>query len=126
MKAQLHRERAERIERSLALLAADDWEIKIEAAMLAGTHWANYALHCRGVSADAEDIVHTTMCVVNVLRKYSLAEGQLLEQLGEIEELRPIYVRGDVAGGREAAARALSLLAAIGERARQAPIPHLA
>jgi hypothetical protein len=121
MKAEDHRARAERIERSLALLTEDDWEIRIEAAMLAGTHWANYALHRRGVSVDAEDIVHTSMCVVNTLRKYSLAEGRLLEQLAEIEEIRPLYVRGDVEGGAEAGRRALALLAAIAGRARQAP-----
>ena len=121
MKAEYHRMKAERIERSLAVLTDDDWEMKLEAAMLAGTHWANYALHRRGVSADNEDIVHTSMCVVNVLRKYSLAEKELLAQLDEIEELRPLYVRGDVPGGREAGARALVLLAAIGERARNAP-----
>jgi hypothetical protein len=120
MKAENHRERAERIERSLALLTDDDWEMRIEAAMLAGTHWANHALHRRGLSADGEDIVHTSMCVVNTLRKYSLAEKELLDRLAEIEELRPLYVRGDVEGGREAAARALSLLAAIGARARDA------
>ena len=69
MKAEYHRLKAERIERSLAVLTDDDWEMKLEAAMLAGTHWANYTLHRRGVSADNEDIVHTSMCVVNVLRK---------------------------------------------------------
>ena len=34
MKAEHHRERAERIERSAAKLGAHDWEMKIEAAML--------------------------------------------------------------------------------------------
>ena len=120
MKAEQHRQRAERIERSLAKLGRDDWEMKIEAAMLAGTHWANYALHRRGVSPEAEDIVHTTMLIVNMLRKYSLAEGELLRELAEVEELRPIHVRGDMPGGRDAAERALQLLAAIGERARSA------
>ena len=121
MKAENHRLKAERIEQSLALLTDDDWEMKIEAAMLAGTHWANYVLHRRRVSADTEDIVHTSMCVVNTLRKYSLAESKLLAQLDEIEELRPLYVRGDVEGGREAAAHALALLAASGARGRNAP-----
>jgi hypothetical protein len=114
-----HREKAERIERSLALLTDADWEIRIEAAMLAGTHWANYALHRRGASAPSEDVVHTSMCTVNALRKYKLAERELLEQLDEIEELRPLYVRGDVEGGPAAACRALALLGAIGERARR-------
>jgi hypothetical protein len=119
MKAEHHWARAERIERSLERLNDDDWEMRIEAAMLAGTHWANYALHRRGLSADAEDIVHTSMCVVNTLRKYSLAEGTLLEQLGQIEELRPLHVRGDVEGGPTAGLDALALLASIGRRARQ-------
>ena len=61
------------------------------------------------------------MLIVNMLRKYSLAEGELLRALAEIEELRPLHVRGDMPGGRDAAERALQLLAAIGERARSAP-----
>lgn len=123
MKPENHRVKAERIERSLELLTNDDWEMRIEAAMLAGTHWANYMLHRHGVSAQGEDIVHTSMCVVNTLRKYSLVEPELLEQLAEIEELRPLHVRGDVEGSRAAADRALTLLAAIGRRARQHSYP---
>ncbi|QHE87440.1 hypothetical protein [Hydrogenophaga sp. BPS33] len=123
MKAEDHRLKAERIERSAALLTDDDWEMKLEAAMLAGTHWANYALHRQGVSRENEDIVHTSMCVVNTLRKYALVEKELLAQLDDIEELRPIHVRGDAEGGREAGARALVLLAAIGDRARSI-LPH--
>jgi hypothetical protein len=119
MTPQLHRDKAERIERSLAHLTDTDWEIRIEAAMLAGTHWLNYALHRRGVSAETEDVIHTSMSTVNAVRKYKLAEKDMVEQLDEIEELRPLYVRGDVEGGPEAARRALALLAAIGQRARQ-------
>ena len=118
MKAELHRQKAERIERSLTLCTPSDWEIRIEAAMLAGTHWANYALHRRGVTVESEDIVHTTMTIVAYLRKYQLAEEELLGALTEIEELRPFYVRGDVPGGSEAGERALALLSAIGDRAR--------
>jgi hypothetical protein len=59
------------------------------------------------------------MCTVNALRKYQLAEQELVERLDEIEELRPIHVRGDADGGPEAGRRALALLRAIGERARQ-------
>lgn len=121
MNAQQHRLKAERIERSLSSLGDADREMKIEAAMLAGTHWANYALHRRGVTRDDEDIVHTSMLVVNVLRKYSIAEGELLLALAEIEELRPLHVRGDAPGGDAAAARALQLLEQIGDRARRAP-----
>ena len=121
MNAELHRTKAERIERSVAKCADADWEMRIEAAMLAGTHWANYALHRRGATADGEDMVHTTMTVVAYLKKYKLAERKLLADLAEVEALRPLYVRGDVEGGPEAGRRALELLAAIGARARQAP-----
>lgn len=113
-----HRAKAERIERSLARLTDLDWEIRIEAAMLAGTHWVNYALHRIGVSESGEDMVHASMCMVSVLRKYRLAEPALIAQLEELEELRPLYVRGDMEGGANAAARALELLEAIGARAR--------
>ncbi|QEZ46554.1 hypothetical protein [Cupriavidus oxalaticus] len=121
MKADDHRIKAERIERSMSRLGDDDWEMKIEGAMLAGTHWVNYVLHRRGVSAEDEDMVHTTMTAVNRLRKYSLAEAGLVRNLGEIEELRPLYVRGDVPDAATAAARALALLQAIGKRARTWP-----
>lgn len=118
MKAERHRLLAERIEQSMRHCGPQDWEMAIEGAMLAGTHWANYALHLRGVSPDAEDIIHTSMLVVNTLRKYSIAEGPLLQALGDIEEIRPLHVRGDVPGGAEAADRALALLAQISARAR--------
>jgi hypothetical protein len=114
-----HRNKAERIERSLAKLTDADWEIQIEAAMLASTHWVNFALHQGGFSAPSEDMVHASMCMVSFLRKYKLAEPALIEQLEEIEELRPLFVRGDVDGGAQAAQRALKLLSAIGDRARQ-------
>ncbi len=113
-----HRAKARRIERSLAKLTDADWEIRIEAAMLAATHWVNYMLHRTGVSDESEDMVHASMCMVSVLRKYRLAEPLLIAQLEAIEELRPLHVRGDMEGGAGAAARALKLLDAIGTRAR--------
>lgn len=114
-----HRAKAERIEQSLAKLGDADWEIRIEAAMLAGTHWVNFILHRTGLSTPAEDMVHASMTLVSVLRKYRLAEPELMDQLEEIEELRPLFVRGDMDGGVQAAQRALELLAAMGARARQ-------
>ncbi|MNT72392.1 hypothetical protein D3C72_2109870 [compost metagenome] len=59
------------------------------------------------------------MTMVSVLRKYKLAEPALIDQLEEIEELRPLFVRGDIDGGPQAAHRALALLTSIGQRARQ-------
>jgi hypothetical protein len=120
MKSENHRLKAENIERSLKLLSEDDWEMKIDAAMLAGTHWANYALHRRGVTSDREDIVHNLMLVVGMLRKYSLAEGELLGAVTKIEELRPLDVRGDLPDGSMAAAQALKLLQSISALARRA------
>ena len=113
------RDKAERIEKSLARLTDSDWEIRIEAAMLAGTHWVNLVLHKTGMSDVSEDVVHASMCTVGVLRKYKLAEPELIAQLEEIEELRPRFVRGDMDGGAQAASRALELLGSIGERARR-------
>ncbi|WP_447919089.1 hypothetical protein [Achromobacter aegrifaciens] len=113
-----HRDKAQRIEATLVKLTDEDWEIRIEAAMLAGTHWVNFVLHRVGASAIPEDMVHASMCMVSVLRKYRLAEPELIEALEEIEELRPLHVRGDMDGGTQAAARALDLLGAIGKRAR--------
>jgi hypothetical protein len=55
MRAERHRVLAERIERSVAHCGDRDTEMKIEAAMLAGTHWANYALHRHGVCSEDED-----------------------------------------------------------------------
>jgi hypothetical protein len=121
MSPEQHRSKAERIERSLARLTDRDWEIRIEAAMLAGTHWANYALHQAGASEAPEDLVHASMAIVSVLRKYKLAEPALIGQLEEIEELRPLFVRGDVEGGAQAASRALDLLRSIRQRALQLP-----
>ena len=123
MRAERHRFLAERIERAVVHCGDRDWEMKIEAAMLAGTHWANYALHNHGVSPEDEDIVHTSMLVVNTLRKYSIVEPDLLRALGDIEELRPLFVRGDVDGGADAAQRALALLSEISARALESELP---
>jgi hypothetical protein len=119
MTPEQHRDKAERIEASLARLGDEDWEIRIEAAMLAGTHWVNHALHRSGASEIAEDMVHVSMCMVSVLRKYRLAQPELIEALEEIEDLRPLYVRGDMDGAPQAARRALELLDFIGQRARR-------
>lgn len=119
MNADAHRDKAERITRSLGRCGPDDWEMRIEAAMLAGTHWANHALHRTGVTPADEDVVHTSMLVVNTLRKYSIVEGELLGLLAEIEELRPLHVRGDVADGARAADRAVALLGRIETLARR-------
>lgn len=108
-----HKEKALRIERSLGKCGPEDVEIRIEAAMLAGTHWLNLALHAKGVTPEAQDVMHTYMLTVNEYRRLSAADAALIAALTEIEDLRPVNVRGDVAGSAEAADRAAALLAQI-------------
>jgi hypothetical protein len=112
-----HRAKAQRIERSLRRLAPSDHELTIEAAMLAGTHWLNAVLHEDGVTAPDADVMHTYMLVVNELRRLRLVRDGLIDALTGIEDIRPGWVRGNLAGGEEAAARALAWLARLREAA---------
>lgn len=112
-----HRTKAERIERSLAKCGPADYEMKIEAAMLAGTHWLNLVLHQTGVTSPQNDVLHTYMLTVNDLRKYRVADAELVDALTEIEDIRPGFVRGNLPGGEKAAERALQLLALLRGRA---------
>ena len=112
-----HRTKAARIERSLAKCGPADYEMKIEAAMLAGTHWLNAALHRAGVTPAQTDILHTYMLTVNELRKYRVADEELVAALTEIEDIRPAYVRGNLPGGEKAAEHALHLLAVLRRKA---------
>jgi len=117
MKPEEHYAKAEKIERSLSKLGPNDYEMKIEAAMLAGTHWLNRALHRAGVTQPEVDVLHTYMLTVNEFRKYSAADEELVGALSEIEDIRPPFVRGNRPGGTEAAARALSLLTLLRKKA---------
>jgi hypothetical protein len=87
--------------------------MKIEAAMLAGTHWLNAALHRLGVTRAESDVFHTYLLTINEYRRLSVADEALVAALAEIEDLRPPFVRGNRAGGEPAAERALALLAKI-------------
>ncbi len=117
MTPQEHREKAEKIERSLAKCSAADYEMKIEAAMLAGTHWLNLVLHRMGVTLPQNDVLHTYMLTVNELRRYKVADEQLVSALAEIEDIRPAFVRGNLPGGEKAAERAIGLLAILRAKA---------
>lgn len=112
-----HRAKAEKIERSLAKCGPQDYEMKIEAAMLAGTHWFNVALHRMGVTPAQTDVLHTYMLTVNDLRKYRVADAELVDALAEIEDIRPGFVRGNLPGGDKAAQRALALLSLLRRKA---------
>jgi hypothetical protein len=112
-----HQAKAKKIERSLAKCGPADYEMKIEAAMLAGTHWANLVLHRMGITQPQGDILHTYMLTVNDLRKYQVADAELVNALAEIEDIRPGFVRGNLPGGDKAAQRALELLAVLRRKA---------
>lgn len=122
MDARQHRQKALNIERSLARCHPDDVEIRIEAAMLAATHWVNSLLHEEGATDADQDVLHTYMLTVNEYRRLCVAGGQCLSMLAEIEDLRPLYVRGDARGARQAADRAGELLAGIRAAALQGPM----
>jgi hypothetical protein len=118
MTPQEHEASALRIEKSLRKCGPDDYEIIIEGAMLAGSHWLNAHLHRLGATPPGKDVMHTYLLVVNELRRLSVADPQAVAALGAIEDMRPAYVRGAHAGGKEAGQRALSLLESIRASAR--------
>ena len=110
MKESNHLEKASRIVRSLRHCGANDYEIKIEGAMLAATHYANIALHRLGITSVEWDIIHSDFLTVMDHVRFELLEPRLLAALEGIEELRPPWVRGDANGGQAAGDRALELL----------------
>ncbi len=121
-----HKEFAERIMGTMEKLGAEDYEMTIEGAMLATTHWVNYALHEFGVTEGADDVQHTYFLSGNDWQKYGIVAEELLRALEEIEQVRPMYVRGDVPGGDKAANRARELLDRSKELALAAePLPAL-
>lgn len=110
MEPSKHREKALRIERSLAKCQRGDYELRIEAAMLAGTHWLNAALHRLGANRPEQDVLHTYMLTINEFRRLAAANEELMRTMAEIEDLRPLHVRGDLPGGPEVADQACQLL----------------
>jgi hypothetical protein len=113
MTPELHRAKGERIERSLKKCAPDQFELLIEGAMLAGTHWFNVALHHMGFYPPENDMMHAQYLSGADRLKLSLLEADMLNALDEIESFRPVFVRGDLAGGIEAGRRSLELLSVI-------------
>jgi hypothetical protein len=111
MQADAHIALARRIEASLGKCGEADYEMKIEAAMLAGTHWLNVLLHRLGTSRPEQDVFHTYLLTINEFRRLAVAAELPLRALAGIEDIRPPYVRGNVGGGEHAATHALELLA---------------
>lgn len=110
MSPEQHRSKAERVTRSLQKCTSADYEAVIEGAMLAGTHWFNYALHAYGLRAPAKDVMHAEFLTKAERTKIAVVSQELVEALEEIEAARAMFVRGNVPGGDEMARRSLHLL----------------
>lgn len=123
MESSLHREKAERIERSLAKCTRADFETVIEAALLSAGHWFNLALHDMGFYGLDRDVLHLTKLPLEDYLRIQAVERDLLNAYDELEELRSPYVRGCEPNGETAADRALELLATI-RRLSMSVRPH--
>lgn len=120
MRIEKHLAVAERITRSLAKCGRDDYELRIEGAMLAASHLLNAALHADGATRVDADVMHTYLLTVNEFRRLCVAEHEAMHALRDIEDFRPPFVRGNWPGGEQAADRALELLSVIRARAQAA------
>ncbi|MGE0797819.1 MAG: hypothetical protein AB7G13_18560 [Lautropia sp.] len=105
-----HLHKAARIVTAMSRLSIADYEMVIEAAMLAGTHWLNAILHRRAVTAEDADVMHAEYMSGAVVNKAALIVPGAVDALASIEWLRPGFVRGDVPDGSLAAEAALQAL----------------
>jgi len=110
MSPELHRSKAESIACSLEKCTSADYEAVIEGAMLAGSHWFNYALHAYGLRPADRDVMHAEFLTKAERIKVAVVSQELVEALEEIEAARAMFVRGSAAGGEAMAQRALHLL----------------
>jgi hypothetical protein len=110
MSPERHVAKAARIMRAMEKLGQQDFEMVIEASMLAGTHLLNAALHRLELSAADDDVLHAEYLSAATRTKAKLVAGPLVDALQAIEELRTFYVRGDLSDGEQAARRCLDLL----------------
>ena len=88
--------------------------------MLAGTHWANVALHKFGLNPPAKDVMHAEYIHSGDRGRINLVAPQILKALDEIEASRALFVRGNVKGGGRAARRALKNLDILKKTAQSA------
>ncbi|HZR79403.1 MAG TPA: hypothetical protein VFA58_09340 [Chthoniobacterales bacterium] len=91
-------------------LRDNDYEGVIEASMLAGTHWLNFARHQLKFAGAEHDVMHAEYLDGVQRVKIQLLAPHLLAALDEIEGHRAGYVRGDLNGGERIAARCRHLL----------------
>jgi hypothetical protein len=111
MRQEAHREKALRIERSLARIADSEYETVIEAAMLAGTQWFNLLLHRKALRSEERDAMHAEFMTLGERRRVAIAMTEALAAMDRIEELRTTHVRGDLPDGISAAKTARACLA---------------
>jgi hypothetical protein len=109
----LHKAKAERIESSMQRLDDSDYEAIIEATMLAGSHWFNFACHRMKLTAAHADVMHAGYLNGVQRVELSLRATELLRAMDEIEAYRAGFVRGDLNGGQQVAARCRRLLEVI-------------
>jgi hypothetical protein len=113
MTPELHKAKAERIESSMQKLGDSDYEAIIEATMLAGSHWLNFACHRMKLTAAHVDVMHAEYLNGVQRVELSLRAPDLLRAMDEIEAYRAGFVRGDLDGGQQVAARCRRLLEVI-------------
>jgi len=93
MKIEEHVDKCMRIERSATKFNQDaDYEMFVEACMLAGTHLLNAALHGIGITPDGSDLLHSDKPNLDVAVPTEIAE--MMRKLKQIEDLRSGYLRG--------------------------------
>jgi hypothetical protein len=93
MKIEDHISKSERIERSGGKFSRDaDYEMFVEACMLAGTHLLNAVLHRSGITREDDDLLHSDKPPLGAAVPAEIAE--MMRRLKEIEDLRSGYLRG--------------------------------
>jgi hypothetical protein len=103
MNPEEHVQKADRILASARKLASGDYEMAIEAAMLAGTHLLNALLHRHSITDPADDVLHAEYMTVALRTRVRLEFPGVVESLDSIEQARPFFVRGSAPGGEGAA-----------------------
>lgn len=93
MKIKEHIDKCTRIEHSAVKLNRDtDYEMFVEACMLAGTHLLNAALHETGITFEGSDLLHSDKPKLDVAVPALIAK--MMGELKQIEDLRSGYLRG--------------------------------
>jgi hypothetical protein len=94
MKIDQHINRSERIEHSAGKFSRDDdYEMFVEACMLAGTHLLNAVLHHSRVTPDHHDLLHSDKPPLAAAVPAEIT--QIMQALKQIEDLRSGYLRGN-------------------------------